>query len=113
MGQPSELLCLRKRMKLHGYFDIHIKKDKDDFWIVSACEPLGGFRITVKQKGFDKLFRKKMHGGGFVYLPASKPFDSLAEFTNQQVNENTASTTSGESESVQLSFFPMQKSRPE
>lgn len=85
MGQPSELLAFRKRMKNAGYFDIHIKKAKDDYWIVSACEPLGGYRITIKGKGFDNYFRKRLtsHGGGYVYQPASKPISEMIEFTDQ------------------------------
>lgn len=74
MGQPSELLAFRKRLKNAGYFDIHIKKH-DDEWIVSACEPLGGYRVTIQTKGVDHLFRRRLHGGGYVYRPASKPYD--------------------------------------
>ena len=75
MGQPREFLSFRKRLKNAGYFDIHIKKDNyTGYWIISACEPLGGYRITLRQKGVDNLFRKKLHGGGYVYQPNSKEF---------------------------------------
>ena len=74
MSQPNDFLCLRKRMLSFGYFDIHIKKNGDGYF-VSACEPLGGYRITIFTKGADHLFRKSRHYK--VYRPASKPFCPL------------------------------------
>ena len=86
LGQPCSVLAFRKRLKNAGYFDIHIISDAD-FWIVSACEPLGGYRITVREKNLDCFFRRKLRGGGFSYCPPSR------EFTDQQVNQQESLPT--------------------
>ena len=46
MSQPNDFLCLRKRMSSFGYFDIHIKKNGDGYF-VSACEHLAGLSSSV------------------------------------------------------------------
>ena len=86
MSQPAELLAFRKRLKNAGYFDIHIKKsDRAGYWIISACEPLGGYRIAVEGNCFSECFRRRLHshGGGMVYRPASKLLNDLEKFTVQ------------------------------
>lgn len=48
MGQPSELLALRKRLAKRGYFDIHIHKSRDlpNHYIIEAREPLNHTKVT-------------------------------------------------------------------
>ena len=92
MGQPRDISAFRKRLKNAGYFDIHITADDGGFWIVSACEPLGGYRITVRSKGFGHFLRHKL-GGGYVYYPHPREFtdqqvNQHQEFTDQQVNQH-------------------------
>ena len=82
LGQPCSVLAFRKRLKNAGYFDIHITADDGGFWIVSACEPLAGYRITVREKNLDVFFRRKLRGGGFSYRPSSR------EFTDQHDQQN-------------------------
>lgn len=47
MGQPSELLALRKRLAKRGYFDIHISKSKDlpNYYVIEAREPLSNTKV--------------------------------------------------------------------
>ena len=48
MGQPSELLALRKRLAKRGYFNIHIRKCNDlpGKYIIEAREPLAHMKVT-------------------------------------------------------------------
>jgi len=48
MGQPSELLALRKRLSKRGYFDIHISKSRElpNHYVIEAREPLNHTKIT-------------------------------------------------------------------
>lgn len=48
MGQPSELLALRKRLAKRGYSDIHIRKSGElpNHYVIEAIEPLSHTKVT-------------------------------------------------------------------
>lgn len=48
MGQPSELLALRKRLAKRGYSDIHIRKSDElpNHYVIEAREPLNHTKVT-------------------------------------------------------------------
>ncbi len=52
MPQPAEVMAFRKRMKYHGFTDIHISACSNDSterkWFVQAREPLARQVITIK-----------------------------------------------------------------
>lgn len=48
MAQATVCLAFRKRLSNRGYTDIHIELSHDDVYIVSALEPLAGFRVQCE-----------------------------------------------------------------
>ncbi len=61
MAQDKTVMSFRKRLKSYGYFDISINRDKDDFYIVKATEPLAGVAIETRLH-LNELYQKFRRG---------------------------------------------------